>query len=312
MMKLLSTAAVGLALAATAQANSIDRAGSLLVFPYFNNTSGSTTFLTVTNSNADSAGTIDVEFVYINGDDCLEFNRTRRLTPNDTITVSTVLDNPNDRRGYVYAFAKSTTTGAPVSFNFLEGNSIVFSSADALSTNIAPVVYTAVPAQGAATDVDGDGNRDLNGAEYSSSVNEIHIPRFVADSSSSLIVLGLTGAQFRTVISFLAYNDNEEAFSGQFTVDCWDIRRLQNISGVFTESFLESTNHAMGETGVNGTETGWIRLVGQTAFSTAAQRSNPAFIAMSIDSSSFSSLPYGAGTNNNGDLLVLGPFADNN
>ncbi|MEY2745726.1 MAG: hypothetical protein RL112_768, partial [Planctomycetota bacterium] len=25
-----------------------------------------------------------------------------------------------------------------------------------------------------------------------------------------------------------------------------------------------------------------------------------------------SSLPYGAGTNNNGDLLVLGPFADNN
>lgn len=312
MMKLLSTAAVGLALAATAQANSIDRAGSLLVFPYFNNTSGSTTFLTVTNSNADSAGTIDVEFVYINGDDCLEFNRTRRLTPNDTITVSTVLDNPNDRRGYVYAFAKSTTTGAPVSFNFLEGNSIVFSSADALSTNIAPVVYTAVPAQGAATDVDGDGNRDLNGAEYSSSVNEIHIPRFVADPSSSLIVLGLTGAQFRTVISFLAYNDNEEAFSGQFTVDCWDIRRLHNISGVFTESFLESTNHAMGEMGVNGTETGWIRLVGQTAFSTAAQRSNPAFIAMSIDNSSFSSLPYGAGTNNNGDLLVLGPFADNN
>jgi hypothetical protein len=312
MMKLLSTAAVGLVLAATAQANSIDRAGSLLVFPYFNNTSGSTTFLTVTNSNADAAGTIDVEFVYINGDDCLEFNRTRRLTPNDTITVSTVLDNPNDRRGYVYAFAKSTTTGAPVSFNFLEGNSIILSASDAISSNVAPVVYAAVPAQGANTDVDGDGNRDMNGAEYASSANEIHIPRFVATDTSSLIVLGLTGAQFRTVISFLAYNDNEEAFSGQFTVDCWDIRRLQNISGVFTESFLESTNHALGETGVNGTETGWIRLVGQTAFSTAAQRNNPAFIAMSIDAGVFSSLPYGAGTNNNGDLLVLGPFTDNN
>jgi hypothetical protein len=312
MMKLLSTAAVGLALAATAQANSIDRAGSLLVFPYFSNNSGSTTYLTVTNSNADAAGTIDVEFVYINGDDCLEFNRTRRLTPNDTITVSTMLDNPNDRRGYVYAFAKSTTTGAATSFNFLEGNSIVFSGPDALMTNIAPVVYAAVPNQGANTDVDGDGNRDLNGAEYAGSANEIHIPRFVADANSSLIVLGLTGAQFRTVISFLAYNDNEEAFSGQFTVDCWDIRRLQNISGVFTESFLESTNHTMNETGVNGNETGWIRLVGQTAFSSAAQRSNPAFIAMSIDQGAYSSLPYGAGTNNNGDLLVLGPFTDNN
>ncbi len=312
MMKLLSTAVVGLALAATAQANSIDKAGSLLVFPYFNNTSGSTTYLTVTNSNADAAGTIDVEFVYINGDDCLEFNRTRRLTPNDTITVSSFLDNPNDRRGYVYAFAKSTTTGAPVSFNFLEGNSIVLSGADSLSTNIAPVVYAAVPAQGANTDVDGDGNRDMNGVEYAGSANEIHIPRFVAAADSSLIVLGLTGAQFRTVISFLAYNDNEEAFSGQFTVDCWDIRRLQNISGVFTESFLESTNHAMGEMGFNGIETGWIRLVGQTAFSSAAQRNNPAFIAMSIDNSSFSSLPYGAGTNNNGDLLVFGPFTDNN
>ncbi|MEY2747166.1 MAG: hypothetical protein RL112_2208 [Planctomycetota bacterium] len=312
MMKLLSTAAVGLALAATAQANSIDRAGSLLVFPYFSNTSGSTTFLTVTNSNADAAGTIDVEFVYINGDDCLEFNRTRRLTPNDTITVSTNLDNPNDRRGYVYAFAKSTTTGAAVSFNFLEGNSIVVNFAEALSTNIAPVVYAAVPAQGANTDVDGDGNRDMNGAEYVSSANEIHIPRFVASSDSSLIVLGLTGAQFRTVISFLAYNDNEEAFSGQFTVDCWDIKRLQNISGVFTDGFLESTNHNVGETGISQLETGWIRLVGQTAFSTAAQRSNPAFIAVSIDLAFYSSLPYGAGTNNNGDLLVLGPFADNN
>ncbi len=61
--------------------SSIDRPGSLLVFPYFSNAGASNTFITVTNTNPDSLGTVDVEFVYINGQDCLEFNRTRRLTP---------------------------------------------------------------------------------------------------------------------------------------------------------------------------------------------------------------------------------------
>ena len=314
------------AMGTTAQANSLDKPGSLLVFPYFNNgynpqtdTVGSgTTFITVTNTNSDFnqagqlfAGTVDVVFVYINGEDCLEFNRTRRLTPNDTITVSSVLDNPNDLRGYVYVFAKSPTTGQAIVWNHLEGDSIIFSTSRAIVTNVPPVVYAGIGANGTTTDDDGDGIRDLNGLEYAASAQELHVPRFIATPFSGLILLGLTGSRFTTIVNFLAYNDNEEAFSGQTAFDCWDYRYLEDISGVFTNAFLLSTNHNVQETGVSG-ETGWIRMVGATAFSTAQQRSNPAFLAVRVDTSIFGSLPYGVGENTNGDLLVLGPFYDNN
>ena len=121
-------------LALSASADSLDRTGSLLLYPLFDNNRGGIYTITVTNTNNDTnplptgqllAGTVDVEFVYIDGESCFEFNRTRRLTPNDTITVSSQLDNPNDPRGYVYVFAKSPTSGAAISWNWLEGNSII-------------------------------------------------------------------------------------------------------------------------------------------------------------------------------------------
>jgi hypothetical protein len=292
--------------------SSIDRPGSLLVFPYFSNAGASNTFITVTNTNPDSLGTVDVEFVYINGQDCLEFNRTRRLTPNDTITVASKLDNPDDERGYVYVFAKSPLTGAAISWNWLEGDSIIASAGDLLLTNVSPVVYAAMAPQGVPTDLDADGIRDMNGMEYASNPDELHIPRFIATAGSSLIFLGFTGASFTTVVNYVAYNDNEEAFSGQVTFDCWDIRRLNAISGIFTDSFLESTNHDIGETGVLGKETGWMRLNSVMAYSSAAQQVNPAFLAVRVDSSLYATLPYGLGENRNGDLLVLGPFPDTN
>ncbi len=307
------------AIGSQAQANSLDKPGSLLLFPYFNNGTASTTLITVTNTNSDFnqngqlfAGTVDVEFVYIEDSFCLEFNRTRRLTPNDTLTVSSSADNPNALRGYVYAFAKSPTTGAAISWNWLEGDSIIFSPVRALVTNVPPVVYTAIAANGANTDGDGDGFRDLNNVEYSANAQELHIPRFVASAGSSLIMIGLTGSGFRTIVNFLAYNDNEEAFSGQVQFDCWDYKFLQDISGIFTDNFLESTNDNALETGVNNNETGWLRMVGSTAFSNTQQRSNPAFLAVRVDTLVFASLPYGIGTNTNGDLLPLGPFHDTN
>ncbi|MCY2959345.1 MAG: hypothetical protein NTY35_04195 [Planctomycetota bacterium] len=312
---LVASAAFGLG--SQANAGSLDKPGSLLLFPYFNNSRGQTSFLTVTNTNNNFnqvgslfAGTVDVEFVYIDGESCLEFNRTRRLTPNDTITVSTQLDNPNDPRGYVYVFAKSPTTGQAISWNYLEGDSILASSSDNLNTNLSPIVYRAIAADGVATDAEGDGVRDMDGVEYEANADELHIPRFISDPNSSIILIGLTGLKFTTIVSYLAYNDNEEAFSGQASFDCWDFKKLSVLSGIFTDSFLESTNdNALEE--VNGYETGWIRMTGQTAFSTAQQRSNPAFMAVRVDEARNGSLPYGIGTNPNGDLLPLGPFGDN-
>ena len=101
----LLVAGTAFGLGSQASADSLDKPGSLLLFPYFDNSRGQSSFVTVTNTNSDFnqngqlfAGTVDVEFVYIDGESCLEFNRTRRLTPNDTITVNTYLDNPNDPR----------------------------------------------------------------------------------------------------------------------------------------------------------------------------------------------------------------------
>ena len=324
-----------LGLALQASADSLDRPGSLLVYPLFDNNRGGIYTITVTNTNSDStpvgqltAGTVDVEFVYINGLNCLEFNRTRRLTPNDTITVTTLFDNPNQASGYVYVFAKRPTTGAAIKFDWLAGDSFQAAPDIIGGLDIPPVVFRggAALAAGANTDVDGDGVRDLNGNEYSKVSDELIVPRFAADfedvSNPELILIGLTGKSFTTIVNFLIYNDNEEVFSAQFAFDCWDRVRLATINGAFTQQFLLSTNHNVNESvptppGVQGLETGWFRMDGAVAFSTAASVSDPAFMAARIEriiegEVAGASLPYGVGEQTNGDLVVQGPFADTN
>ena len=105
-------AALGLALQAQA---GVVEPGSLLVFPCFDSHAGKTSIISVTNTNSDQVnGTVDVEYVYVHGYDCLEFNRTRTLTPNDTLTVIAHKDNPQQQEGYLYVFAKSHTTGKAI------------------------------------------------------------------------------------------------------------------------------------------------------------------------------------------------------
>lgn len=302
----------GSAWAGVPQQAVLDQPGSLLLFPYFSNATGSNTLLTVTNTSADSLGTVDVEFVYVNGSTCLDYNRTRRLTPNDTLTVASVFDNPSTDRGFVYVFAKDPVTGAAISWNRLEGDAIVVSASDVLVTDIMPIVYESPLAQGLPTDLDTDGVRDMNGSEYEANADELHIPRFTSAFTSSLIMVGLTGESFTTVLDYLAYNDNEEAFSGQVAFDCWDIRRLSSISGVFTDAFLEASNDNPAEPGILGFETGWIRFHGNIAYSTADAVLGPAFLVVRVDFAFYAELPYGTGRNTKGDLVVIGPFADVN
>jgi hypothetical protein len=340
MIKFSSLALAGVAfagLALSASADSLDRPGSLLIYPLFDNNRGGIYTITVTNTNSDTtplpqglllAGTVDVEFVYINGSTCLEFNRTRRLTPNDTLTVTTLHDNPNQAEGYVYVFAKSPTTGKAIKFDWLAGDSFQVAPSLLGGLDVAPVVFKAGAglAAGANTDVDNDGVRDLNGNEYEQVGDELLVPRFVADkdgqSEPELILIGLTGKNFTTIVNFLVYNDNEEVFSAQYAFDCWDRNDLHDISEVFSNGFLLSTNHAVGEsvTYLPGQtlETGWFRMDGAVAFSSAATVTDPAFLAMRIERIredgpiAGSSLPYAIGEQSNGDLVQHGPFPDAN
>ncbi len=327
------------------EANVPNIPGSLLLFPRFDNRPNTVTMVTVTNTNCDFSevglnlynGTVDVEFVYIgrygpNGSDlpCLETNRTRRLTPCDTITVLTRVDNPNHERGFLYAFAKHPVTGQAIVFNHLIGQAMFFGGgmlSDPVRDALDARSFLGMGADRSPTDLDGDLVRDLDGLEYSEAPDEILIPRFMGQDGgapegggpsvfeSRLVLLGLSGGiHFTTLVYILAYNDNEEPFSAQYQFRCWDDPKLRDINSSFLESFLDTTNNDPNEiVGAVGRESGWIRVNGQIAFSSADAISNPAIYAVLFErwgSYVVADLPWELCTQDNGDLFPKGIIAE--
>lgn len=313
-LALAGSAVLGLSINAFAGAN---KPASLLVYPCYDNARSTDTYITVTNTSLDQAtGTVQVEFVYINGANCLETNRTRTLTPGDTLTVLAGNDNPNSFAGYVYVFAKRA--GQAISFNHLIGTSITLSGSDTRDYELDPIAFLAIGAEGSNTDAaPADGRRDLNGTEYEQAPGELAFPRFIGQGNgaeSKLILINLVGARFNAVLDFLVWNDNEEVFSAQKTIDCWDRVLLSDINGVFTNDFLlNNTNNALLETGVNGNETGWFTVKGSVANSSADVVSNPAILAAMIETSNGDGggmLPWQLGAGRNGELLNLSIISD--
>jgi hypothetical protein len=312
---------------------------SLLLYPLFDNRQGNVTLVTVTNTDCDhtptnvegiQAGTVDVEFVYIgrygvNEQDlsCLETNRTRRLSPCDTITIYTDADNPNHEQGYMYAFAKDPITHKAIVFNHLVGDELVFGGMSALQDSVNAVPFLGIGNDGAFTDVDNDGVRDLNGIEYSKAPDELLIPRFLGQDpagmnsifKSSLILIGLSGGtQFTTTVNFMIYNDNEEAFSAQYEFYCWANPRLVDINSAFLESFLDSTTNDPNEiVGRPQHEAGWFKVDGAFAQSAAAVIDDPAIYAVLIERAGMyavAALPFELCSQDNGDLLPQDLFGD--
>jgi hypothetical protein len=285
--------------------------GSLVVFPEYDTRTGHSTPLTVTNSRGP---TITVEFVYVNSANCTEFNLTFALTPLDTRTV---LSAPSGQRGYVYAFVKDAATGAAISVNNLAGVETHLDAVASLSYSIEPFVFQAIPPPGSPTDVDGDGVRDLNGIEYAPVPDKLVFPRFVGDNAAyhnELILINLTGTQFTTTVSILAANDNEELFSSGLNFGCWARLSLASVSSLFTQSFLLSTNQNVNESYPGNLETGWFQLDGVVASSSAATVNGPALLAVLLEPAQehLAELPFGRGTQTNGDLLPTGLLPDTN
>jgi len=344
-MRLPKTALLGLAayatlgLASSALANGRNPA-SLLLYPEFDNRRYDLTLVTVTNTNTGqnpdgSNGTIKVEFVYIGrygqqGESlsCLETNRTETLTANDTLSVVTSFHNPNHAQGYLYVFAKDAVTGRAKAFNYLIGNLLTMEGLSQLEYSMNPVAFKGFGDANGETDHDHDGVRDLDGNEYEPVPDEIFIPRFIGSSGpnlsltngtsydSELILINLSGGtRFDSIASFWIYNDNEEVFSAEYQFRCWDRVKLYNINGVFTQSFLKTTNHAQGEiVGATDVESGWIRVYGGTAFSTAESITDPATYAVLVErigAYGAADLPFESlATQTNGDLLPTGIFGD--
>lgn len=307
----------GLVLTTTAAASGIQEPGSLLLYPSFDSRPGSSTVITVTNTNSDVVtGTVSVEFIYLNSETCFEFNRTHLLTANDTLTVLAAVHNPVQQQGFLYVFAKSPTTGAAITWNHLIGNLIDIDAFILFDWSINAIAFQGMTAQGTPTNVSTppNGLRDLDGVEYSTVEDEILIPRFFGQGFplfSELILINLTGgSQFDAVVNFLIYNDNEEVFSAQYGFRCWDFEQLSDINNVFNRSFLATTNHNPFEVqGIPGLETGWMRIDGAVASSTQTSFQDPAIIAVLVEQiwaiATFGTadLPFGTGSQTNGDLL---------
>ena len=330
-LALVGAAGVGLGLSATAATGASHEPGSLLVYPMFDNVRGGFTVITVTNTNSDlQNGSVAVEYRYIDGTSCNEFNRTRNLTPNDTVSVLARNDNPNMQKGYLYVYAKHKITGKPIKFDHLAGEAMyVAANTGADFFVISPFVYKAGEAlvEGDNTDLEnggvGDGIRDLNGLEYQTSPDEILIPHFFgqipgpAAAQNNLVLINLTGGKtFEAIVDFLVYNDNEEVFSAQHKFKCWDYRPLLEISNVFAEAFLDTTNDNPLEE-INTIESGWYKLDGNVAFSTNTSIPDPAILAVQVARGlpvggvfGMGTLPFTLGSQDNGDLLPLTILGD--
>jgi hypothetical protein len=307
--------------------------GSLLIFPEFDNRVGDVTMLTITNTNTDFAhdpstnlprGTVKVHMIYIGVRDtlgnqlpCLEVDREVLLTPGDTFTFLTRSHNPQQQQGFMYAYAKHPTENYPLNFNYLIGNALFISGIDAIDYSTNPISLEA--RTGGDTDVDSDGNRDLNGGEYEALPDEVKIPRFLASGGvlrSELILLGLSGgAAFETVADFLIYNDNEEVLSAQRQFRCWERVPLDVISSIFLQSFLVTTNHAANEPlGAPGRESGWMVVDGGVAYSTVEQIPNPAVYAVLVERVSrgagAADLPFECSSTDTGSLWPNGVAGD--
>lgn len=313
--------------------------GSLLLFPVFDDRAEVATLGVVTNAHVGGApgpggllaGTVDVEFIFIrryglqNQDlGCTERNVTRRLTPNDTYAFLTRYLNPDPGRGFYYAFAKSPINGKPIVFNHLLGSTLTFGALDSTIDSVNAVTFRGIGAEGALTDHDLDGVRDLDGDEYDTAPGEILIPRFLGQDPpgagpgirSRLVMIGLTGGtQFNTTVMFHAFNDNEQLLSANKTFRCWDDSYLTDINNLFRNSYLQdSTNHDLDEVfGANERESGWIRIKGTLAFSTATQINDPVVYAVLFENGAnytTASLPFEGCGNPNGDLLPTGVHGD--
>jgi len=234
--------------------------GSLLLFPEYKNTPGNVTVFTVTNANCDFFdGHVDVEFRYIDGDNCLESNLKETLTPCDTITFLTSAHAGSDQ-GYAYAYARDSTqntsvnpAGTPIVFNHLVGHALVVNGWQSVEYSLNAVSFKALGVEGSSTDrespgpvpgVIGDGIRDLDGVEYDEAPDKILIPRFLGQSPvlqqrgfhSDLILIALSGGRLfqsspvnpsgGTTILVHGWNDNEVMFSLEHTFDCWQKLRL--------------------------------------------------------------------------------------
>lgn len=300
--------------------------GSVLIFPIQRSGAGFTV-VSVTNVNTEPAGqaspggTTNAFYQYLNtvpgpgGSalpvDCYVIDRVEQLTPADTLSVLTSCHNAAAAEGYLVVAAANPLTGLGKdawSFNHLVGSELVMNASGGVySTNAIP--FLSLRPDRAPTDFDGDGQYDFDGIEYEPVAEELYADQFLAIAGSSLTLINLTGgAQFTAVASFDVWNDSEQPLSATKAFRCWFEESLPEVSPVFLDSYLanntpnDPTELDLNCDGVGDLETGWMRIRGNVASSSAESIANPAFLGAITAGSGFAP-PGAVGGINGGRLL---------
>jgi len=228
------------------------------------------------------------------------------LPSGDTLSVLMSQAFPTSGVGFVHAFALDSLS-RPVSANHLVGSMLILDGGASLEYQVPAVSFASPLAEGALTDLDGDGNRDMNGNEYAMVAEELLFPRFLGQSStfvSQLVLVNLTGGTaFTATANLWIRNDDGDVVVAQHQFRCFSRAPLANISGGFQNSFLLGTGHNPNES-VLGREAGWLMIDGQSAVSSARTINDPALLAVLVEPAihSSASLPFGRGLQSNGDL----------
>jgi hypothetical protein len=304
--------AVALAAAALAPSSLADgrNPGSALIYPIqrsgftLGNPEGGFffTIVTVTNNNLTPAtpfsfgGSTNVQYEYVNTIfnpqfplkplHCAVNDRVEFLTPADTFAVLTNCHNASvGQEGYLVISAQDPAKFKTAwSFNHLMGSEMVVTALGGVySLNAIP--FSSPLPEGDETDLDGDGQLDFDGSEYEGVPDTLYIDSFVALAPSSLTLINLTGGvDFNATVKFDIWNDNEFPLSATETFRCWFEEPLQVVSEVFSQFYLtintpnDPTELDINCNGFGEFETGWAKISGVVASSTAETISDPAIL----------------------------------
>ncbi len=295
--------------------------GSVLVYPSLRETNGRATVVSVTNIHPTTS--IIARYRYVNivptpgnpfaPSNCLEVTRFELLTPGDTFTIPVLCHNPTTpkRNGYLVIDAILPGTIASVSHNYMIGSEWVALGTSA-AWSLGAISFQSPLADGVLTDLDGDGELDFDGLEYTMCPDTLHIDTFLASAGNNLALINLTGGTMHTAtVGFTVFNDNESVFSTQLNFRCWFDQPLDMLSPIFTAVFLSSTAQDPSETdadcdGIGDLESGWAIIDGIVATSAAPQTiPNPALLGAVTGSLGFErGRPlWRTGNNPNGDFL---------
>lgn len=295
--------------------------GSVLVYPVQRSGGGFFTVVSVTNINTapetpiSFGGSTLVHYEYVNTIHnpkdvqqplgCTVFDRIEYLTPADTLSVLTTCHNATagGQQGYLVVSAQNPSQfDVPWSHNFLIGSELVVNASGGIyALNAIP--FEAVPAAGAATDLDLDGQLDFNGVEYEGVPDTLYIDSFIGLAGSQLALINLTGGPHAlALVQFDVWNDNEFPLSTTKLFKCWFDVPLVQVSPLFDGFFLANNTPDDGQeldldcNQINDLETGWARINGVVANSPfGAPIANPALLG---------SITSGPGTSINGGKLL--------